>query len=334
MDIRSINAFFFPTRVLLVDDDPLYMRMLISLLSHQQADYEFSDDPVAVSHQLNVDYKPNQFLDKVISRSESRLNSANLDINIQEIVKTVYNPHRFSEISVLVTDFNMPKKTGQQLCEQLKNLPIKKLMITSEADEKLAIELLNKSIINKFIKKVGSVNSETGFIDTLQNMIQELQQSYFNEQSKVIINSILSSSEYVPACVNNPEFGELFKQIFNENDLCEYYLIDTSGSFLFISFSGVQSYLLVNTEDDRQTAIELIEYSDDPNQAVLTALKKGEKILYWDTEGEFPNTAEDQLNHVYPAKKVGDYYYSYVTDRNILNLDQDQIVSFQTYLRR
>jgi len=332
MSLQPPHAFFFPTRVIIVDDDLPYIKIILNLLNHDKATFKLSADSLKVSNYLLTQYQRRQFLQDAVTRPETGLNQARVDIDIQKIPKIVYNPNRFIEITALVTDFNMPKQNGQQLCEKIIELPIKKLMMTSEADEKLAVNLLNQSVINRFIKKAKSAHSEMSFVEELEAMIVDLQESYFAEESHELINALVSVNDYNSACIKKPEFIELFHRIVREKSICEYYLIDITGSYLMLNASGVQSYLLLQSQDDMRTAIELIECSENPNLALLEAIKKGEKILYWDLSEDFPSTPEEQLNHSYSAQKVGNYYYSYVT-KNILNLDQSKILSYREFLK-
>ena len=330
MEAQKLAAFYFPTRVLLVDDEINYLRSIVFSLSQHQATYELFADPVVISNYLTETYKNIDFIQNIVEYPEQNILRKSIDINLKEIPNIIYKPERFSEVSVLVTDFNMPKHTGQQLCENVKHLPIKKLMITSETDKSLAIRLLNKNIIDQFINKTSSPTEHSVFSLALSGMINELQQEYFYDLTEVIQATLMAERQ--PSPLKDPEFIKLFNRLVNENDICEYYLIDDVGSFLFVSRTGKTSYLLVKTEEGLETDIELIHYSDNRNDEALNKLTSKSHMFYWASENAFPHTKEEQLEHLYPNLKVGNYYYCYVKEKNVLKLDHSKIVSFVQYV--
>jgi len=333
MDIQWISAYFCPTKILFVDDDQSYIGLLTPQLDIEFPLYELYDDPAEAFKYLNENYKPYDFLEHIVLAPEGKkINRKRFDIDIQKIFMAIYNPARFSDISVLVTDLNMPNHTGEELCKKLQGkLKSKKLMITSESQEKLAIELLNRRIIDQFIQKALSGIEQSAFIQSLSEAIQELRQDYFYDQSEMIITRVLTEDDASPAPLRDPEFIEIFNQILSKNKLCEYYLIDSSGSFLFLSSDGKPSYLLVRTKDNIQTASELIEDADFKVPGVLESIQKKEKILYWNKEEDFPKNEQDLLAKLYPAQKAENFYYCYVDDQDILQLDQSKIVSFNQF---
>ncbi len=78
-----------------------------------------------------------------------------IDLDIPAIHREIYNSKRFLENTVLVIDYAMPVMHGMEVCKELSHLPIKKLMLTGEADDKLAVQAFNQKLINKFIRKGG-----------------------------------------------------------------------------------------------------------------------------------------------------------------------------------
>ncbi len=330
MKSRSLSACYFPTRVFLVDDKQAYLQSLRNILAPEAAAYEFYNDQHKALSYLK-EYRPSHFIDKAISHpEEARLNHRNIDVNIKAIHQEIYNPLRFSEISVLAIDYSMPGLTGREICEKLKTSPIKKVMLTGEADDKLAIELLNHSIIDQFVSK-----ATPEFEHVVNDTIRQLQKEYFLEQTQVVIESLMHSKEHQALCLQDPEFFDLFQKLFLESHGAEYYLLDDSGSYFFLSYVGRPSYLVVRTEEDMQTAEELIQYSDHPSESALSAIKSRNKLLFLRSD-DMTTEAIDWDSMLYPAKKLntssGSYYYSYIKEPHAFHLEGPKIVSFKSYL--
>ena len=332
MDIHSISAYYFPTRVLLVDDKPTYLKNLESILDLEAATYESYSDQHKVLSYLVKDYQPSHFIDQVVSHTEEQqLHHRNIDVDISAIHRQIYNPDRFAEISVLAIDYSMPGLTGSEVCERIKSSPIQKLMLTGEADDKLAINLLNRKTIDQFISKANA-----SFTDVVNQTIQQLQSDYFKKITQIITDSLIYSTEHHLSCIQDPEYLKLFNTLFSSAQNAEYYLLDGSGSFLFLSFRGKPSYFIIRSEEDMQTAEELIQLSDQSSAEGLAEIKKRKKLLFLASENVQPKTAADWEKALYPATKLstasGNFYYSYITDPNAFNLDLSKIVSFEHYL--
>ncbi|HYF97556.1 MAG TPA: hypothetical protein VD770_01090 [Coxiellaceae bacterium] len=332
MEIHNLSACYFPTRVLLVDDKPTYLKNLESILDPDLATYESYSDQHKVLSYLVKDYRPSHFIEQIVSHTEElQLHHRNIDVDINAIHQQIYNPDRFAEISVLAIDYSMPGLTGSQICEKIKGSLIQKLMLTGEADDKLAIDLLNRKTIDQFISKAN-----TSFTDVVNETIQKLQKDYFIKLTQIIVDSLVYSKEHHLSCIQDSEYIELFNKFYNGNHCAEYYLLDGSGSFLFLSIKGKPSYFVVRSEEDMQTAEELVQLSDHSSPKALKSLKAREKLLFLPSENNQVKDSSDWEKALYPATKLntqsGTFYYSYIKEPTAFNLDQSKIVSFETYL--
>jgi len=327
---HRISACFFPTRVLFVDDVPAYLKNLVQILDQDTACYEIYSDPVKVLGYLSKDYKPTPLVDRIVVHSEGlRQNQRSIEVNIDAIHQEVYNADRFLEISVLAIDYSMPGLTGSEVCERLKGSPFKKMMLTSEADSKLAIDLLNRKVVDQFIHK-----RNPDFTQRVNQAIKKLQKEYFANLTQLIINSLIYSKDSLK-CFQENEYLDLFNTLQKESESVEHYLLDNSGSFLFISFQGTPSYFVIRSEGDMKLAEDRIQASANPSIPALEAIRRREKLLFLRSEkAESPSW---ELS-TYPAKKLltpsGVYYYSYIKEPSAFDLDISRIVSFKEHLSK
>lgn len=330
---KAIAACYHPTTVFFIDDNRKYLSGLSIGLDDTKFSSKFYYNPMEALQYLQEKYHVDPFITRCLSHpEESRLDHRNLEIDIGAIRKEVYNPKRFEEISVIVVDYAMPSLNGLDLCLQVKHAPYKKIMLTGEAEEGIAIQAFNDGIIDKFIRK-----DVENFSEVINSAIEELQKQYFADLSRVIIDSLTKNPEHpTTAWLDEPEFLQLFDKINKENEFTEYYLTDAFGSFLLLDYEGNPSWLAVKSEDEMQSALEVAEGSDDPfPNDILTAMKKRERLLYLFPKGGLSDDIEEAKKSLHPATKLKgrrtNFYYSFVNDSNAYHFDSNEIMSFKAY---
>src|SRR6056297_158781 len=131
--MSSIEAMYFPTSVLFVDDS---RNFLLNFTLQLNEDIAFE-----------VKYSPYEALDIIHAREQTllanndpqnestRFNHLTFDSKlansaISEIGKEIYNPLRFSEISVVVVDYEMPGMNGLEFISKMENSRIKRILLT------------------------------------------------------------------------------------------------------------------------------------------------------------------------------------------------------------
>lgn len=125
------------------------------------------------------------------------------------------------EISVIIVDYSMPEMNGIEFFNKVKSFPAKKIMLTGEADNQIAVNAFNDGLIDKFIVKGGpNVN------ETLGHYVNELKIQYFIDcklNQLVSINSLIkSSSDYI----------NLANDWLNKYSITRFYQINQSGSLI------------------------------------------------------------------------------------------------------
>lgn len=334
--MKEMSSCFFEAAIVAVDDNPQLLNMIKLNLNRRLPNYTFRD-PIEALEFLKTQKLPN-FVDRCIQRTEEdEADARRIDINITEIHKEIYDPARFHNVSVVVVDYAMPGMNGVEFCRHLAGSPYKIILLTGEAGLNTAVDLFNEGIIHRYLHK-----GDPHYIDLLTDTIFELQHAYFNDLSRVIIESITRKSEVfseLPSCLEDPVFIQFFYEFFTKHELTEYYLMDESGSFLFVDKNGRTSFLAVKTAGDMEAADDEANWDQtDMSPAARSGiLDRSCLVHFFDHHAEM-KSAKDWDAVIYPAQKLegkhATYYYSYITEPlQTPPWDEKKIASFEAFLR-
>jgi len=328
MQHSSIPTCYFPSTTLFLDDSRDFLLNFVLQLDEGVA-YRIFDAPSRA-----LDYIHNKTCEfDLLSRSragqvENRHLSAtkSAKLELAAIHAEVYNPHRFSEVSVVVVDYAMPGMDGLEFCRRIENNNIKKILLTGQADEKLAIAAFNEGLIHRYIKK-----SDANASELITRSIYELQLQYFQAMSEMIVRMLSISS---PSALYDKTFTQFFRQLCAEKNIVEYYLADKSGSFFMLDEDANTSFLIVKSEEDIHSYHQLaLENNADAD--VLQQLAHGEKIpAFWLTQ-PLSQPWSEVVNCLVPAKcLIGNenYHYVYLEGNDLFDVRQQKILSYHRYL--
>jgi CheY-like chemotaxis protein len=325
----SIPTCYFPSTALFLDDSHDFLLNFVLQLDEGVA-YRIFDEPRKA---LDYIHNKNCELDLLSQHCISEYTEAKhfsalnqtINLDLAAIHAEVYNPHRFSEISVVVVDYAMPGMDGLEFCRQIGNNNIKKILLTGQADEKLAIAAFNEGVIHRYIKK-----SDINAAELITKSIYELQLQYFQAMSDMIVRMLSITS---PSCLHDKNFAEFFKQLRAENRIVEYYLVDNSGSFLMLDDDANVSFLIIKNADDIRSHYDLA-LTHGASKDILEQLASGEKIPgFW--QANAPTSQwQEWCNYLVPAHRFISneiYYYAYLQG-NVLDIRQQKILSYHRYL--
>ncbi len=333
MEQRIIPACYFPATVLFIDDDRSYLLDLRINLDDDKYSPKFCYKGKQALEFLQK-YQPELCTEHAMYWNDTGLDKRKIEVDVPALREEIYDPERFSQISVIVVDHAMPDIKGLDLCKQLRDKPFKKLMLTGEADEKLAVEAFNQGVIDMFIRK-----NAPNFYELLNESIYQLQHKYFQEISTIMLDSIIADPEFPNiSWLNDPVFPKLFRQICEENHVAEYYLTDTFGSYLFLDADAKPSWLAVKDESGMRGTYEIGRDSDTPFPSeMLEEIKSRKKVLYLYDEGGLTDDPEEAARSLHPATKLEGkniYYYAYIKDPNAYDIHRDDILSYNEYLEK
>jgi CheY-like chemotaxis protein len=151
-----------------------------------------------------------------------------------------FNGFQFDNIiSVAVIDYQMSPISGIELCRQIKAPFIKKIMLTSYAKEKIAIDALNNKIIDAFLLKTDA-NIENSLAKTMEDCTKQ----FFCELSSWIKNYQNSQN---PLLSNKVD--EHLSKFLEENKIVQYCCFHDFNTIWFRSHDGKERYLTIYSED-------------------------------------------------------------------------------------
>jgi CheY-like chemotaxis protein len=231
-----------------------------------------------------------------------------IDLNSDALQELPLMNERYNEISVLVTDYDMPGMNGLELCRKLQNQPMKKILLTGAADHQQAVQAFNEGLIDCFIQK-ESLN----VINEVLFHIERLSKIYLIEQGSELQSHLEIER---PLHLSDSVFIKFFKNWCSENKIKEYYLIDKLGTFLLIDENGNKKYFVTHTDYTLNSFIEL--YEDDEECAVyIQAVRSHEKIPYFGAGVDGWERTPDQWAACFYSSSVlvgaQEYYWAVVS---------------------
>ncbi len=334
MRYNRIPCLYHPTTAIFVDDNERFLNSTLLKLSDKIPCKSYVDPIMALEYLLSLDFKTdlNAKVFKLDIDSDHYYPSSDkhpVNINIPAIQQELYNHARFKQVSVAVIDYSMPAMKGSDFCQKLKRFPMKKILLTGEAGESIAVELFNQGVIDKFILK-----GRPDLYHVIDESILTLQRKYFEELTKPIFKALNTESGF---CLANPAFIDLFERICTEVSASSYYLLEASGSFLFFDAKGTPTWLLVKTENDLADYLDMAIDSGAPEK-IIDAIRTGESILYFNNFNEYSEAIDGHWeDYLYPAQTLTlslDKKCFYAVVKQIKNspLKHDEILSFDAFM--
>lgn len=240
---KTLPCCYFPSTAILVDDNEHFLESIVFKLSDKLA-YQLYDKPYQALEFLKDKYKSCLTVDKWVALNAQNPVSTEthpINININAIYQELYNQRRFNEVSIVLVDYSMPSMNGLEFCQHIRDLPIKKVLLTGEADLDVAVKAFNEGIIDQFIRK-----DAYNFVGKVNQIIFELQKNYFQDFSSVI-SKILAVDPSYP--LEDANFIEFFEDVCKEKQIMEFYLFEKSGSFLLLDMEAKPWWLTVKTKN-------------------------------------------------------------------------------------
>ena len=323
-----IPCCFHPTCVVVIDDNYEFLENLNQNLSKDYASYKYFKSPQKALDYLNNIYQPDPFPNRYIEPlDEEKWEHRTLDVNIWDTYHEVYRPQRFDEISVIIVDYSMPGMSGLDVCKQIKDPNIQKILLTGIADESIAILAFNEGLIQGYIRK-----QDFDMSDLLNEAVEKAQWRYFNRFSEIAVKAIAIADSENQA-ISDPKFHGFFKTLLKRYGFKEAYLCEAMGSYLLLKKDGSPYGLVVNNEDQLNLYVESAEVQK-VNPSLVQDLKDRKKIMFHHNRyASFAPPLEEWENHLYPSQvlqgNLQTYYYAFAP--NMFNVDLSRVLSFETY---
>jgi CheY-like chemotaxis protein len=328
----NIPAYYYPTKVYLVDDNKDFLTNFSLQLDPILA-YSLFESPHEALRHLLQENKVTQLNKQVLTEhhenNENPISNQLVKLDLSVIHKQIFDQNRFEEVSVIVVDYDMPGLNGLELCKRLKDKPVKKILLTGKADEKLAISAFNEGLIHHFIQK-----NDTDIINRINESIINLQKQYFLDATKLIMRMLHIENI---GFLKDPVFVELFNNICEDNNIVEYYITETTGSYLMLDIQSKPSWLVVKYYEDLTLHYEIAQSSKAPAD-VLESLRSGDKLPYsWNVKDYYTIEKDQWYKQLHPSEEIlgkDTYYYSYITSLDSFDIKPGEILSYAKYLQQ
>lgn len=330
MQQHFIPACYFPSTVLFVDDSRDFLLNFILHLDEGLA-YRLFDSPceaLEFFHKKSCEVALLNCDRSIDSQGSGNcpLTDRSINRHLNRVHAEIYNPQRFSEVSVIVVDYAMSGMNGLEFCTRLENSSTKKILLVDDADEQRAIKALNEGVIHRYILK-----SASDVIDNITQSVAELQWQYFQVMSDIILRRFIISP---PASLHDKKFVDFFQKLCREKNIVEYYLADHSGSFLLLDEDANISFLILNSLRDLRLHAELAD-KKGVDKVILSQLIQGEKIpVFWQGNSGDPQW-QDWSSWLVPAQRLEadqTWFYAYSSGPLLFDVNPDKVLSYHQHL--
>ncbi len=223
------------------------------------------------------------------------LDRRNVSLYLDRIYHIVMDRRRFDTPAVLVVDYAMPHLNGVELCALLKDMPIKKILLTGQADDRIGIDAFNRKLIDCFLKK-----GDPGAIDVLRTEISRLQQAFFDERTLTLKDLL---ARHIYAFLQDPAIVTLITELRNRYRFVEHYLFPNPPGVLFFDERGKATLMVIETAEGLTAHYEVAADQGAPAE-LLTALQEHRLVPFFsDTGGTYLRQIGDSwLSYCLPAQ--------------------------------
>jgi CheY-like chemotaxis protein len=272
----QLPIYHHPSLTVLIDDSDTFLRSLAFQLDPTLASKSFHDTRSALAWLAAQSATQGASLAPAYDTYPGAQPSCNVAFDVDHIHRISRQANRFLTPSVLVVDYSMPQMNGVELCEAVRHLPLKKILFTGVADEKVAVDAFNRGLIDRYIKK-----SDDDALDKLEAEIIALQREFFAARSAPL-RDLLALHDY--CFVSDPAFCALVREIVAREGIVEHYVYPDPAGILMYDSRGRAQLLVVETEASMKAHYEVACDNDAP-PALLEALRE-RCIIPWFRDGD------------------------------------------------
>jgi CheY-like chemotaxis protein len=325
---RGLAPLRFPTTTMMIDDHETYLGVVPLMLDPLQRIRSFSSPRQALAELRQGDTRAVPGGGWLYRWHEPPSPSRELmALDVDAIVRTMFDPMRFAEVSVVVVDQAMPEMDGLDFCRQLRNPHIGKVLLTGRADDATAIEAFNSGLIDRFIRK-----NDPRAMEKLQQAIAALQERYFERASQFVSEAMALGDVHF---LRDPVFLPVLRDVVRAFPAVECYLHVNPTGLLLLDADGDGRFLLIQTDDDLRTHYEIASDLGAPLE-VLAALRDATALPWFASrDGYFSDAPDAPPVRMIPATTLrGEHWYHYaLVDDVAERFDLERVVSYRRWLR-
>lgn len=312
--------FFNPTQVILIDDYSPFLNKMVKGLRHPFSTYIPFTDPFEAIELINH-RSQKKVIEQIPSKTDSLVNG-----NLESFEDLIYEKTRFEQISTIIVDYDMPGINGIEVCKQISSPHIQKILLTGAASDQLALQAFNDKTIDYFIHK-----TQPNLLDEIKKLIGLAQNKYFSSLFYPLTHS--TTYEYLDtAGITDSAFIEFFHTFIKEKEICEYYLLDSVGTYLLLNEEGQPSILFLFDEVTLTGQIEMIPVAEQTKEIIQDLDNYKKAICYYEFEDSPSYNVSQWKDFLFPLHTIQGnqpYYWAYAP--TVPYLKTEDVISFKDY---
>jgi CheY-like chemotaxis protein len=304
----SLPVYQHPTLTVLVDDSASFI-----------ASVEFQMDPALAVKSFQDPNEALRWLSAAYSISEGKclpirvgyddqtlsFERRTIALDIDHIYRIAMETDRFNFPAVIVVDYAMPQINGLDFCRVLKGLPCKKILLTGEANEMIAVEAFNQGLIDRYLKK-----NDPYALTRLETEIKSLESQYFSERSGTLKELLVRHSF---SFLSDDSFARHVESISKQHGFVEHFLFPDPAGILFFSADGKPTLMVVETKVSLISQLETAQDYGAPPE-LQQALKNASIVpFFWKSGGMYTEKSHDWQQYCLPSQVcIGreEYYWA------------------------
>ncbi|MEX1032630.1 MAG: response regulator [Cellvibrionaceae bacterium] len=314
----EISLFHHPTTTVFVDDSEEFLYSIA--LGVDRLPYRSFCNPsqglAYVNHFATAYNAP--------SHRQGASSSASVNKLFAQVERKLNDHNRFAEPSVLVVDYSMPSINGLDLCSQITNPNVKKVLLTGVADEKIAIDALNTELIDFYISK-----SESSLSHRLRNIIIHLETRYFQDLfgwgRDAEVRNVLPH-------LFDPDFADFFEDTMERMAIVEHYPLADPNGFCLINGYGVTNHLIVYSAEELVSILSRVDQSG-LSSAMRKRLDDHKLIPYAPRAAASTALAENDLFTPTVINGKQTYYCALVENHHLDQAVQSNRTTYHQFLK-
>jgi len=327
------HPFFFPTQVIMVDDDPYFLDG-ISLMLDKNTSYKLFQSASEALDYANQSHKQVSLQERCYSNYKTGPQDSDSlsHVDIGRLYEEIYNGDRFQTSSTVVVDYSMPEMNALEFLMELKNPFIKKVLLTGQADTELAIKAFNKQLIDQYIDK-----HDPRLKQVLNSTISVFSEQYFRSSYKLITDPIIASHH--DTFLTDAKFQEYFYDLRLKTQCMEYYMIDHPHTgYLMVDRKGRKRGLIVYREEALSEHIADLKQWRAPAKLINEVIQKNLIPTF--------NGSEEDLNAEHPfikqwercyhpaikIKSTKNYFVAMLTEEDLPQCYQGQVIPYADFI--
>src|SRR3990167_2876441 len=318
-----IPLIYHPTNVIVLDDKPELLNTVRQMIDHN-IPYITETKPDRVLHYLRSHtYHQNTLSQLIVQRDfgigDKPTAAEPFKINFSHLLQFLDTAELYKKVVVAFIHRQMALRDGLELCREIRKEGLLTVLVlfTGETTSEEVVDAFNKGEIDAYLPKKHLTPEK------INQCISEGMWKFFINLSTTLAGLI--SHELNP--LYDEQFFELFEKIRRDHRSEEFYLLDSSCSFLLLDIYGKAKQLFVRNEIDFEDCYEIAKNSEAPYD-VLQALRGRQKFPYTrDSMGYIKLQGDCWEDVMVPMTQVAgrELYYS-VVDRSGVD-----VFSFKKY---